>query len=434
MSAPVRNISAVPPRRGVCPGLSEPLSTGDGLLVRITPAGTIALDAFAALCAAAPAHGNGIIEVTARGSIQVRGLSTQSAPRFADAIAALGIAADSVPIVCNPLAGLDVAEIFDPSAFAAALRRALAEQSLDARLDPKVSVVVDSGAPLGLARIAADIRVRADVSDGETVLRLALGGDQANALELGVIAADDGVEAVSRLLLILAERGARARDVIATEGAACFGDALAFAPRITAKRSCDAPPSSEAIGLHPLRDGSFAGGIALAFGHAEAAALENLLDAAAAAGARGLRTAPNRSLLAIGVARERAAPFFAAAAQLGFVTCTDDPRRHVIACAGAPLCASAHIAARAIAPRIAAAAAPNLHAGLTVHISGCAKGCARPGAAALTVVGQPGGCDLVANGSARDAPFAAVPVHELAAAIATYLREHDPAAEGANHV
>ena len=122
MSAPVRNISAIPPRRGVCPGLSQPLSTGDGLLVRITPAGTIALDAFAALCAAARAHGNGIIEVTARGSIQVRGLSTQSAPRFADAIAALGIAADSVPIVCNPLAGLDAAESFDPSAFAAALR------------------------------------------------------------------------------------------------------------------------------------------------------------------------------------------------------------------------------------------------------------------------------------------------------------------------
>src|SRR5215472_10833919 len=122
MSAPVRNISAVPPRRGVCPGLSEPLSTGDGLLVRITPAGTIALDAFAALCAAARAHGNGIIEVTARGSIQVRGLSTHSAPRFADAIAVRGIAADDgVPIVCNPLAGLDAAEIFDGSAFAAAL-------------------------------------------------------------------------------------------------------------------------------------------------------------------------------------------------------------------------------------------------------------------------------------------------------------------------
>jgi precorrin-3B synthase len=406
--------------------------------VRILPTGTIALDAFAALCAAARAHGNGIIEVTARGSIQVRGLSTHSAPRFADAIAVRGIAADDgVPIVCNPLAGLDAAEIFDGSAFAAALRRALARQSFAARLDPKVSVVVDDGAPLNLARVAADIRVRAEVLDGETALRLAVGGDETNAFELGVIATEDGVESVSRLLLVLAERGTRARDVIAAGGTACFADTLAFAPRSATKLDCEESRErqrGDAIGLHQLRDGSLASGIALAFGHAEAAVLEKLLDAAVTAGARGLRTAPNRSLLAIGLTRDGAARFAAAAAQLGFITRADDPRRHVIACAGAPLCASAHIAARAIAPDLATAAAPYLRDGLVLHISGCAKGCAHPGAAALTVVGTPAGYDLVANGSARDAPFAAAPVHELHAVVAACLREHDPAAEGNSHV
>ena len=41
-------------RRGACPGLSAPMATGDGLFARLTPAGsTIALDAFAGLCAAA---------------------------------------------------------------------------------------------------------------------------------------------------------------------------------------------------------------------------------------------------------------------------------------------------------------------------------------------------------------------------------------------
>ena len=40
-----------PQRRGACPGLSAPMATGDGLLVRLLPIGTIALDAFAALCA-----------------------------------------------------------------------------------------------------------------------------------------------------------------------------------------------------------------------------------------------------------------------------------------------------------------------------------------------------------------------------------------------
>jgi precorrin-3B synthase len=437
MSAPVRSppVSAVAVPRGVCPGLSRPLPTGDGLLVRLLPARTIALNTFATLCAAARAHGNGIIEVTTRGSIQVRGLSTHSAPRFAEVIAASDIAADdAVPIVCNPLAGLDAAESFDGPAFAATLRWALAQQPLAARLHPKVSIVVDSGTPLNLARLAADIRVQAERFDDATMLRLAIGGDAANALDLGLIAAQDGVEALSRLLLVVAERGLRARDVIVAEGTACFADAVAFARPVVAERDLAASKTMPTIGLHALRDGTFAGGIEMAFGHAEAAALEKLVDAAAAAGARGLRTAPHRSLLAIGLRRESAAHFFAAGAQLGFVTHADDPRRHVVACAGAPLCASAHIGARALAPSVAAAAAPYLNDGLTVHVSGCAKGCAHHGAAALTVVGTPGNCDLVANGSARDAAFAAAPVHELPAAVAAYLRERNPAVEGTDHV
>ena len=84
--------------RGACPGLSAPMLTGDGLLVRLLPIGAVPLAAFASLCAAAREHGNGIVEITARGSIQVRGLNAASAPRFADAVAALNItAADGIP-------------------------------------------------------------------------------------------------------------------------------------------------------------------------------------------------------------------------------------------------------------------------------------------------------------------------------------------------
>src|ERR1700730_4921327 len=100
MTAPALTL---PQRRGACPGLSAPMATGAGLLVRLLPIGTIALDAFAALCAAAAEHGNAIVEVTSRGSIQIRGLSAAAAPRFAAAVAALGIAAeDGIPILINP--------------------------------------------------------------------------------------------------------------------------------------------------------------------------------------------------------------------------------------------------------------------------------------------------------------------------------------------
>jgi len=103
----------------------------------------------------------------------------------------------------------------------------------------------------------------------------------------------------------------------------------------------------------------------------------------------------------------------------------DDPRRHVIACAGAPICASAHIAARAIAPRIADKIAQHLDGAFTVHVSGCAKGCAHAAAAALTVVGTPGGGALVAKGTAHDTPFTVVAVDQLPAAIAKYAQQHN---------
>jgi precorrin-3B synthase len=117
-----------------------------------------------------------------------------------------------------------------------------------------------------------------------------------------------------------------------------------------------------------------------------------------------------------------ASSFAAAAAALGFIVRADDPRRHVIACAGAPICASADIAARALAPQIAAVAAPYLDGSFKIHISGCAKGCAHPAPAALTVVGTSSGCTLIANGSTGDAPFKIVGTNELQAAVAEIAR------------
>src|SRR5271169_3140932 len=174
MTAPAR---AVPHRRGACPGLSAPMPTGDGLLVRLMPIGTISLAAFAQLCAAARSHGNGIIEITSRGSVQVRGLNDDSASRFAASIAALNIAADDgVPVLCNALAGIDAEEILDAAVLAADLRAALAQRSSAAELDAKVSIVVDGGGALGLAKIPADFRLTAEVFNGDVVLRVGAGG------------------------------------------------------------------------------------------------------------------------------------------------------------------------------------------------------------------------------------------------------------------
>ncbi len=417
MTAPALNIAQP---RGACPGLSAPMATGDGLLVRLLPIGTIALDAFAALCAAARQHGNGTIEVTSRGSVQIRGLSAVSAPPFAAAVAALGIAAeDGIPVLINPLAGLDAEDIIDAGVLAADLRLALARNSLTQRLSAKVSVAIDGGGTLDLNGIVADVRLRAEVVDGIAAHCVSVGGDGRNATHLGCVAGRDGVKAATRLLEVLAQRGrvARMRDVVAAEGIAAFHSAVADLI------IHDGPVRSEsqfsdALGLHPLRDGTFAYGVGLAFGHADATSLQRLTEAAEAAGAHGMRAAPGRALMIVGLTRQAASSFAAAAEALGFIVRVDDPRRHVVACAGAPICAAADIPARAIAPQIAAAAAPHLDGSFKIHISGCAKGCAHPAPAALTIVGTPAGCALISNGSTRDASFKIVATNELPAAVA----------------
>ena len=420
---------AVPRRRGACPGLSAPMPTGDGLLVRLLPVGTIGLDAFRELCTAAQHYGNGIVEITSRGSIQIRGLSAVSAPRFASAVAGLGIAAeDSIPVLSNPLAGLDRDELIDAGALAADMRHALAHGGLARRLSAKVSVAIDGGGTLNLDRLAADVRLRAEASDHGAILAVSIGGDGESASELGFIAPHDRGAAVMRLLATLAEHGpnARARDVVAKHGTAAFRAAIAD---LVVNRSAEHPPrlSRDPIGVHRLQGGMLACGIGLAFGHADASSLQRLAEAAAAAGSNGLRAAPGRTLLIVGLAPQSVPSLLATAEALGFMTRSDDPRRQVIACAGAPICAAANIAARALAPQIAAAIAPHCERAFKIHVSGCAKGCAHPAPAALTVVGTPQGCALVAGGGTSGTPFKIVAADELPAAIAEF-------ADGAHHV
>jgi precorrin-3B synthase len=198
---------------------------------------------------------------------------------------------------------------------------------------------------------------------------------------------------------------------------AAVADVLIAAPALPAR------PRSEPIGSHRLRDGQVALGIGPAFGHSDTATLENLIDAARHAGAAGIRTAPGRALIVIGMTPRAARSVAAAAERLGFIVQADDPRRHVVACAGAPVCASAKIPARTLAPAISKSAAYLLDGSITIHISGCSKGCAHPAAAALTVVGGERGCDLVVHGCARDRPLGTIPTPALPAAIAGIAQE-----------
>src|SRR5262249_30462883 len=132
-------------------------------------------------------------------------------------------------------------------------------------------------------------------------------------------------------------------------------------------------------------------------------ALAQLACAAGNLGAHAARAAPDRALLLSDLAQDKADALIAVAERLGFIVRHDDPRRRIVACPGRPACASGFIAARSLAAAVARHLSP-VHNGTAVHISGCAKGCAHPLPAALTVVGGELGCAIVHQGSARAAP------------------------------
>jgi precorrin-3B synthase len=383
-------------RRGACPGLSAPMATGDGLLARLTPAGsTISLDAFAGLCAAARTHGNGVIEITSRGSIQIRGLSAPSAPLFAAEVASLGIeASDGIPVLTDPLAGLTDADILDAHALAASLRKALADAPFASRLSAKVSVAIDGGATLHLDGLTADIRMRA-IDSGHA--HVVLAADAATATPLGAVPLERAVECVMRLVETLAATSPQSRMREAIQGAGLNKFKSAASGLLVDRPAPTLGTAADPIGIHPLSSGHNALGVGLPFGHSDSETLLRLIAAARQTGAAGLRTSPSRALLLVGLSPDATRQLAAEANALGFIVDPVDPRRKIVACAGAPICASGEIAARTIAPAITEAAR-SLSDGAIIHISGCAKGCAHPAPAALAAFGRDGRCDVFADG------------------------------------
>jgi precorrin-3B synthase len=382
-------------RRGWCPGLSTPMPTGDGLLVRLLPADRISLASFVALCGAARRHGNGTIEISARGSLQMRGFTEKTAPAFAREVAALAIpAAEGVPIFTDPLPE-DANCLVDSTKLASILRADIARAGLV--LGPKVSIIVDGGGRLHLDAISSDVRLRALITKAGLRLQVAVGGDARSAIALGLIPAVEVSQVVVRLLSVIAQNGPAAR----------AHDCIWELRKAASERYRDEPYElrsrlpAEPIGVHALPDKRLAFGVAPGFGHADAMAFAELARLAEEHGASSLRPTPGRALLLIGIARADAYALARKAKRLGFIVRADDSRRSIVACPGSPACASGIIPARILAAELAPYVA-NLRG--TMHISGCAKGCAHPAPAALTIVGTEQGCGIVRDGTAQTAP------------------------------
>jgi precorrin-3B synthase len=400
-----------PHRKGWCPGALRPMETGDGLLARVrTSGGRLTLDQAAAIAEAALACGNGAISLSARGNLQVRGVSERTLPELQARLGAAGLI-DSDPeverlrnILASPLSDIDHAAAFDLAPHIAALEARLAEDGSLRPLPAKFSFILDADGRLPVGDIDADIRFEAARETGGPTFAAYLAGDDALATLCDADEVADAASCLARAFLSLAgaDEGAprRMRALVERDSAK---DVFAAAgldakprprPRRRRRTSLD-----DVLGGHAF-SAAIVVGAAAPFGDIEAGCFRTLIAHARAHEASGLRLAPWRSFFVTGFAPRAAASFVGACARLGFITHSGDPRLRVVACPGAPACMHALRPLRKDATRWA----PLLPRGegVVLHVSGCAKGCARPQATAATLIATESGYDLIVDGRTSD--------------------------------
>ncbi len=355
--------------KGWCPGALRPMQSGDGWVVRVRPRrGRLSREQALGLCQAAMTHGAGLVDLTNRANLQIRGVSDRALAPLQAALGDLGLldpdpeqeARRNILIAPDWQDADDTARLWD----------ALAARLLDLpALPPKMGFAIDAGLGPILSRDPADFRIERS-ADGALILR-------AEGRPFGM-ALDPGTEIDALLRL-----------------AQWFMDSGGLAARRMVRHHADLPdwgnwslPPAQARA--PLAAGPASGGLicGAVFGQIDARDLGTVLQQS---GAAGLRVTPWRLVMLEGVQGEPDMP-------ATLITTPGHPALRIDACAGAPLCPQATVPTRALARALAG------HVTGSLHVSGCAKGCARARPADMTLIGRAGAFDLVQGGRATDPP------------------------------
>lgn len=371
----IKPASNAPEIKGWCPGALRPMMSGDGLVVRVRPrGGRLSPDQARGIAALSRQFGNGLIDLSTRANVQLRGVTEAGHGPLIEGLRNLGLIDPSTeaearrnvavtPFWCE---GDGIADL------ARRLTEALAAE--DAPQTPgKFGYAVDCGSIPVLRATSADIRIER----GAAGLILRADGADHGAL----VTAETAAPMALRLARWFLESGG------VPEGRGRMAAHL--------KRGAALPPEFAGVPCQfnaapAPAPGSVSQGIlvGIEFGQMQAETLSILAEMGA------LRITPWRMILIEGassIARELP----------GMITRPDDPMLRVVACTGAPGCPQAFAPTRPLARALCAKLPPDQ----SLHISGCAKGCAHPGPAPLTLVARPNGrFDLVRAGIAADMP------------------------------
>lgn len=338
--------------------------SGDGLIVRVRPRlARLTAAQIRVLAEGALAYGTGLIDLTNRANLQLRGINlAETEPLLLRLAAAdlLDVDAEAEGrrnVLCAP----DWEDGDDTHSLTLELNRRLAELPL---LPAKFSFVIDAGQTLALATEPADLRIERGRSGG---LILRAGRSARGA----VVSAGDAVGALIALAHWVMSTGSTGR--IAHLQTLSDPPGWARPEELPANSAARPVPGRVSRGLY----------VGFAFGRIPAQSLLALPPVA-------VRLTPWRLVLLEGVSQVPAVA--------GAIVDACDRLLAVDACPGAPDCAAASVPTRDIAASL------RLPAGKSLHVSGCTKGCARAKPAEVTLVGREGRFDVVTNGCAWDMP------------------------------
>jgi precorrin-3B synthase len=387
-----------PAIKGWCPGALRPMESGDGLIVRLKlTGGIVPLDLATQIAGWSRRFGNGEIDLTARANLQLRGITADSLPGLQQAIADAGLLDDNPDgeairnVIASPLAGLDPEAIADIRPLVAALEARLAGDPTLYALPAKFCFAVDDGGRFGLGDVRADIRFEA-VPGGAFAVRLDGAPDQ----RLGPCPPDMLINiavALAKACVNGGETVRRMRDLVLAVSVEAIARGVGL--------DCQHRPSSgKKFEISKLFQTLDIIGVGLPFGRISAESLAGLAQDASRSGAKEIRLTPWRAILIPLPSRDAANRLIGGLSEDAFIRDPADARRRVAACVGAPACPNATTAIRDDAGGLASLVGE--HAFL--HVSGCAKGCAHPRSAPVTLVGRDGLYDLVRDGIPSDLP------------------------------
>ncbi|WP_436800667.1 cobalamin biosynthesis protein CobG [Streptomyces syringium] len=384
-----------------CPGALRLHTADDGALARVRlPAGLLTARQAVALALVAEELGDGNLDITSRGNVQLRGLADGCGGELASRLRGAGLLPsdrhDRVRnVAASPLCGLDGAAepsragATDVQAWARALDALLCTPAFDA---PAPSDGLDLSGLSGRFLFGLDDGRGDIVALGPDVTLIASGEEQAvlcfAATGPGLrIAASDAPRAAAlaarEFLAALTHSGTRAwrvRDLAPEHRprVEALADRLTAAGIASVALPLPRLPHGSPVGpgLVTGRDGRCALSVTAPLGRLTAAQWRLVATTAAQDGTGELRVTPWRGIVVPGLPAGTAGTRLTALADAGLVTSTTSPWHRAGACAGRPGCAKSLADVRADAAACLAGLPP---AGLPVYWSGCERRCGHPG-------------------------------------------------------